>query len=68
MGWHGLILGTWPKCLTIALVLYLLSSFSKDQFYYYKNLGIGKKSLLVVTGLIDLFFFILLGVAGNYMR
>jgi len=50
----------WLKISTLGLIFYYIQNFKKEDFYYYKNLGLTKKKLWISTLVFDFALFILL--------
>lgn len=50
----------WFKIITLGLIFYYIQTFEKDAFFYYKNLGLTKKILWIVTLTFDVLLFLLL--------
>lgn len=50
----------WFKIITLGVIFYFIHSYKKDEFFYYKNLGLTKKQLWISTLIFDfLLFFVL---------
>lgn len=49
---------TWFKLFTTAFLLYFVSHLHRDKFYYYHNLHISKKALLLSAVVTDLLLYI----------
>lgn len=49
----------WFKFITQSIILYYINSYKKDDFYYYKNLGISKRTLWFGAIVLDMTIFIL---------
>jgi len=58
----------WFKIITLGLIVYFISSYKRDEFYYYKNLGLSKLHLWVSTLLFDFILFIFLIVLTLKIR
>src|SRR5690606_39318372 len=39
----------WFKIGTLGMIFYYIQSYKRDEFYYYKNLGLAKKHLWIST-------------------
>ncbi|MDB5120068.1 MAG: hypothetical protein JWN56_1286 [Sphingobacteriales bacterium] len=50
----------WFKIITLGLIFYYIQSSKKDEFYYYKNLGLTKKHLWISTLTVDFILFLIL--------
>lgn len=50
----------WFKIATLGIFVYFVNVYKKDEFYYYKNLGLSKLFLWISTLLFDLILFIVL--------
>jgi type III secretory pathway component EscU len=50
----------WFKIITLALIFYYIQNYKKDEFYYYKNLGLTKKHLWISTFTFDFILFLIL--------
>ena len=58
----------WFKVATLALTVLFINKYRYQQFYFYKNLGLGKWQLWRATLTLDLLLFIALSSATLYMR
>ncbi len=58
----------WFKIATLALITYLINIKKEEEFYYYKNLGLTKRFLLLSTLITDLVIFISLLIVTNILR
>ncbi len=58
----------WFKIITLVLTYYFINSFKKHEYYYYRNLGIGKTMLWVVTCTFDFILFLFLIILIGYRR
>jgi hypothetical protein len=58
----------WFKVFTLALFVYYIQVFKRDVFYYYKNLGLSRKSLWVSTLSFDLTVFVMLIILTHSIR
>ena len=47
----------WFKLFTIGAIFYYTNSYKKNEYYYYKNLGVSKLMLWVPTLVFDITFF-----------
>lgn len=52
----------WFKIITLGLILYYIHNYQKNIFYYYKNLGLTKKKLCIVTLSFDFTLFLALTI------
>jgi len=52
----------WFKLVTLAIIVLFINSYKRNDFYYYKNLGLSKKILWISTLVFDLVLFILLAI------
>lgn len=43
----------WYKSITIGLIFYTAIHYKKNELYYYQNLGISKRQLIIATSLFD---------------
>ena len=50
----------WFKVITLGLIFYYIHSLKKDNFYYYKNLGLTKKFLWISSLTLDFIVFLIL--------
>lgn len=57
-GFSSLIPLTWFKVFTTAFLLYFVSQLHRDKFYYYHNLHISKKALLLSAVATDVLLYI----------
>jgi archaellum biogenesis protein FlaJ (TadC family) len=60
---HGMSTFTalfWFKIITLGLIIYFINGYKRDEFYYYKNLGISKLFLWISTLSFDIVLFIVL--------
>ena len=49
----------WFKLITLAIIVYYINLYKKNEFYYYQSLGLSKLFLWISTLLIDLLIFII---------
>jgi hypothetical protein len=49
----------WFKIITLGIIVYYTNSYKKNQFYYYKNLGISKMKLWLPILVFDFLFFMI---------
>ena len=52
------------KIITLALFFYYIRKYKSREFYFYKNLGIGKKALWVFAISLDLIIFAVVTIIG----
>lgn len=57
-GFSSLIPLTWFKVFTTAFLLYFVSYLHRDKFYYYHNLHISKKALLLSAVTTDILLYV----------
>lgn len=57
-GFSSLVPLTWFKLFTTAFLLYFVSHLHRDKFYYYHNLHISKKALLLSALATDVLLYI----------
>ncbi len=50
----------WFKIATMAIFMYFIDVYKRDEFYYYKNLGLSKVVLWVSTLVFDFILFLVL--------
>ena len=50
------------------MIAYLIYNFRKEEFYYYKNLGITKKYLWMLTFSLDFMIFLILTILTLIIR
>lgn len=50
----------WFKIFSLGAIFYITNNYKKDEYYYYKNLGLSKRMLWVPTLLFDLILFLFL--------
>jgi hypothetical protein len=50
----------WFKIATMAIFLYFIDTYKRDELYYFKNLGLSKQFLWISTLLFDFLLFIIL--------
>jgi hypothetical protein len=50
----------WCKIATLGLTYYLINTRKKNEYYYYQNLGVGKRLLWSITLSFDFALFLLL--------
>jgi len=50
----------WFKIFTLFIVLYANDTYKKNEYFYYLNFGVSKKSLWISSVIIDTFIFIIL--------
>lgn len=58
----------WFKIFTLGIILYHINTYKKDEFLYYKNLGISKKLIMCSCIIIDIFLFLILALLTNKLR
>jgi len=58
----------WVKIITFGMIAYLVHNFKKEEFYYYKNLGMTRKYLWISTFSIDFIIFLTLTILTLIMR
>lgn len=59
----------WFKMITLAITFYAINEYKKNEFYYYKNLGISKLNLWLPILIFDfLFFLIALITLASYLH
>lgn len=49
----------WFKVFTLAVTVYSINIYKKNEFYYYKNLGISKRILWIPILTFDFLFFLI---------
>jgi hypothetical protein len=49
----------WFKIFTLAITVYTINIYKKNEFYYYKNLGISKLKLWIPIITFDFLFFLI---------
>jgi lipopolysaccharide export LptBFGC system permease protein LptF len=49
----------WFKIFTLAVIVYFVNVYKKNEFYYYKNLGISKLRLWIPILISDFLFFLI---------
>jgi|APIni6443716594_1056825.scaffolds.fasta_scaffold2097067_2 hypothetical protein len=49
----------WFKIFTLAISVYFINSYKRNEFYYYKNLGISKLTLWIPILIFDFLFFLI---------
>ena len=49
----------WFKVFTLAIIVYFMNIYKKNEFYYYKNLGISKLQLWIPILIFDFLFFLI---------
>lgn len=49
----------WFKIIMLAIIVYSISRFKRNQFYYYKNLGVSRLTLWASTLIFDFLFFLI---------
>ena len=47
------------KIFTLAITVYLINVYKKNEFYYYKNLGLSKLTLWIPILIFDFLFFLI---------
>ena len=50
----------WLKIITLGLIVFFINNYKRNEFYYYKNLGLSKLRLWVSILLFDFILFIIL--------
>jgi type III secretory pathway component EscU len=58
----------WFKIITLGILFYYINNRKKNEFYYYKNLGLTKQILWTLTLLFDILLFVFLMVLTNIFR
>lgn len=58
----------WCKLISLALIYYFVNSNKKNEYYYYQNLGIGKRLLWTTTLSFDFVLFILLLILTYHLK
>jgi type III secretory pathway component EscU len=58
----------WFKIITLGILFYYINNRKKNEFYYYKNLGLTKQILWTLTLLFDILLFVFLMVSTNIFR
>ncbi len=58
----------WFKIITLGLILYYIHNYQKNIFFYYKNLGLTKKKLCIVTLSFDFSLFLALTILTLVIR
>ena len=53
----------WFKIFTLAAIVFFIHSYKKNEFYYYKNLGISKLNLWIPILIFDFIAFLVLIIA-----
>ncbi len=48
----------WIKAITLGIIIGFVSYRYQPEFYYYKNLGISKRTLLIAVSFLDLLLYI----------
>src|SRR5690606_28702420 len=52
----------WFKIGTLGMIFYYIQNYKRDEFYYYKNLGLAKKHLWISTLTFDFVLFLILSL------
>lgn len=55
----------WLKILTLGVTFLFVNQLKKKEYYYYRNLGIGKTLLWTATLLFDFVLFVVLLILTN---
>lgn len=58
----------WFKAVTLGMIYYVINSYKKREFYYYKNLGVSKRMLWIPTLSFDFFLFLVLMIITVKVR
>jgi len=58
----------WLKIITLTLTLLFVNQFRRNEFYYYRNLGISKAQLFTFSVITDMLFFIVSLIIANKVR
>ena len=58
----------WFKVITLGLIFSYINSYKKNEFYYYKNLGLTKKHLWIPTLSLDFIIFLILSIIAIKIR
>jgi len=54
----------WFKIITLALIFYYIKEYKSKEFYFYKNLGVGKKVLWIFSISFDLIIYFVVIIIG----
>ncbi len=57
----------WCKIATLGLTYYLVSTYKKNEYYYYQNLGVSKTLLWTVSLSFDFALFLFLLILTNHL-
>jgi hypothetical protein len=58
----------WFKITTLALIYYYIREYKSREFYFYKNLGIGRRALWIFSISLDLAIYFVVIVIGLYLH
>jgi len=65
-GMQAFVAVFWFKIITLGLIVFFINNYKRNEFYYYKNLGLSKFRLWLSILLFDFILFImLLIIAAN---
>ncbi len=68
---HGMSTFTvifWFKVISLGAIVHFINSYKRNEFYYYKNLGLSKLTLWIATLSLDFILFIALIVLTLQIR
>ena len=57
-----LVVVFWYKVIVTGLIYYFINTYKQKEFYYYKNLGVSRKTLWAYTLSIDFILFVCLSI------
>lgn len=58
----------WSKILTMGITYYLIDSTKKNEYYYYRNLGVSKSLLWIASLSFDFVLFLFLLMLTNQLQ
>lgn len=58
----------WSKILTMGITYYLIDSTKKNEYYYYRNLGVSKPLLWIASLSFDFVLFLFLLMLTNQLQ
>ncbi|HBZ26324.1 MAG TPA: hypothetical protein DEO54_08860 [Rikenellaceae bacterium] len=58
----------WFKIITLGIIVYFINNYKRNEFYYYKNLGLSKKVLWISSLTFDFILFLTLIIITLLVR
>ena len=67
-GMQAFVAVFWFKIITLGLIIFFINNYKRNEFYYYKNLGLSTFRLWISVLLFDFILFIVLLVLAAEIR